>query len=76
MSFLQSEKRLVIHIHDLTQKYNMSLRELSRQSGIDIARLSELANGKRKRVNIDFVIKIAEALNITDIREIFTIEDK
>ncbi|AOF48663.1 helix-turn-helix domain-containing protein [Tetragenococcus halophilus] len=76
MSFLQSEKRLVIHIHDLTQKYNMSLRELSRQSGIDIARLSELASGKRKRVNIDFVIKIAEALNITDIREIFTIEDK
>ncbi|GBD66369.1 helix-turn-helix transcriptional regulator [Tetragenococcus halophilus] len=73
---MQSEKRLVIHIHDLTQKYNMSLRELSRQSGIDIARLSELANGKRKRVNIDFVIKIAEALNITDIREIFTIEDK
>lgn len=76
MSFLQGEKRLVIHIHDLTQKYNMSLRELSRQSGIDIARLSELASGKRKRVNIDFVIKIAEALNITDIREIFTIEDK
>lgn len=76
MNFLQSEKRLVIHIHDLTQKYNMSLRELSRQSGIDIARLSELASGKRKRVNIDFVIKIAEALNITDIREIFTIEDK
>ncbi|GAA5422292.1 putative Xre family DNA-binding protein [Tetragenococcus halophilus subsp. halophilus] len=73
---MQSEKRLVIHIHDLTQKYNMSLRELSRQSGIDIARLSELASGKRKRVNIDFVIKIAEALNITDIREIFTIEDK
>jgi len=76
MSLLQNEKKLVIHIHDLTQKYSMSLRELSRQSGIDIARLSELASGKRKRVNIDFVIKIAEALNITDIREIFTIEDK
>nr|WP_284248881.1 helix-turn-helix transcriptional regulator [Tetragenococcus halophilus] len=76
MSFLQNEKKLVIHIHDLTQKYDMSLRELSRQSGIDIARLSELASGKRKRVNIDFVIKIAEALEITDIREIFTIEDK
>ncbi len=76
MSLLPNEKKLVIHIHDLTQKYSMSLRELSRQSGIDIARLSELASGKRKRVNIDFVIKIAEALNITDIREIFTIEDK
>ncbi|GMA08795.1 transcriptional regulator [Tetragenococcus halophilus subsp. flandriensis] len=73
---MQNEKKLVIHIHDLTQKYDMSLRELSRQSGIDIARLSELASGKRKRVNIDFVIKIAEALEITDIREIFTIEDK
>lgn len=76
LSILPNEKQLVIHIRDLTQKHNISLRELSRQTDIDIARLSELASGKRKRVNIDYVVRIAEALNISDIREILTLEDK
>ncbi|GGP16390.1 helix-turn-helix domain-containing protein [Oceanobacillus neutriphilus] len=73
---LFTEKKLVIHIHELTQKHNMSLRELSRQADIDIARLSELASGKRQRVNIEYIVRIAETLNITDIREILTIEEK
>lgn len=54
----------------------MSLRELSRQADIDIARLSELASGKRQHINIEYIVRIAETLNITDIREILTIEDK
>lgn len=69
------EKKLVIHIYDLINKHNISLRELSRQADIDIARLSELASGKRKRINIDYLIRIAETLDIDDINEIITIED-
>ncbi|MDN6269943.1 MAG: helix-turn-helix transcriptional regulator [Tetragenococcus koreensis] len=76
LSTLPDEKKLVIHIRELTQKYDISLRELSRRSDIDIARLSELASGKRQRVNIDYIVRIAEALNISDIREILTLEDK
>lgn len=71
-----NEKKLVVHIRELTNKHNMSLRELARQADIDIARLSELAGGKRQRVNIDYIVRIAETLNISDIREILTLEDE
>lgn len=76
LSILMNEKKLAIHIRELTQERNISLRELARQADIDIARLSELASGKRQRVNIDYIVRIAEALNISDIREILTLEDK
>ena len=58
------------------KKHNISLRELSRRADIDIARLSELSSGKRQRINIEYIERIAEALDINDIREILTIEDK
>lgn len=74
--FVYKEKVLVIHIQELVKKHNISLRELSRRADIDIARLSELSSGKRQRINIEYIERIAEALNIDDIREILTIEDK
>lgn len=74
--FVYKEKILVIHIQELVKKHNISLRELSRRADIDIARLSELSSGKRQRINIEYIERIAEALNIDDIREILTIEDK
>ena len=74
--FVYKEKVLVIHIQELVKKNNISLRELSRRADIDIARLSELSSGKRQRINIEYIERIAEALNIDDIREILTIEDK
>ena len=73
---MYKEKRLVVHIQELVKKHNISLRELSRRADIDIARLSELSSGKRQRINIEYIERIAEALNIDDIREILTIEDK
>ncbi|MUN75370.1 helix-turn-helix domain-containing protein [Enterococcus casseliflavus] len=76
MILVYTEKVLVIHIQELVKKHNISLRELSRRADIDIARLSELSSGKRQRINIEYIERIAEALNIDDIREILTIEDK
>ncbi|MDB1709567.1 helix-turn-helix transcriptional regulator, partial [Enterococcus casseliflavus] len=73
MIFVYKEKVLVIHIQELVKKHNISLRELSRRADIDIARLSELSSGKRQRINIEYIERIAEALNIDDIREILTI---
>lgn len=73
---MYKEKMLIIHIHELVKKHNISLRELSRRSDIDIARLSELSSGKRQRINIEYIERIAEALDIDDIREILTIDDK
>lgn len=69
-------KRLVVKIYELTEKYDISLRELSRLADVRHAALSELANNKRQNINFGHIERIAEALNITDIREIIDIEDK
>ncbi|KRE71988.1 helix-turn-helix domain-containing protein [Paenibacillus sp. Soil750] len=63
-------KKVVVKIAELTQKHNISLRELSRLSDVRHAALSELANGKRENINFSHIVKIAEALGIEDIREI------
>ncbi|EQC2373295.1 helix-turn-helix domain-containing protein, partial [Listeria monocytogenes] len=49
--------------------------ELSRLSDIEVARLSELANGKRQRIQINHLIRIAEALDIDDIGEIIQLKN-
>lgn len=69
------EKILEIKIHDLISKHNISLSELSRLSDIEVARLSELANGKRQRIQIDHLIRIAEALDIDDVGEIIQLRN-
>ncbi|MBU5445424.1 helix-turn-helix transcriptional regulator [Paenibacillus sp. MSJ-34] len=63
-------KKIVIHIPALIKKHNISLRELSRMADVRHAALSELSNGKRENINFNHIVKIAEALNISDIREI------
>ncbi|EAO7408174.1 helix-turn-helix transcriptional regulator [Listeria monocytogenes] len=62
-------------IHNLLNKHNISLSELSRLSDIEVSRLSELANGKRQRIQINHLIRIAEALDIDDIREIIQLKN-
>lgn len=63
-------KKVVVKISALNKKYSISLRELSRISDVRHAALSELANGKRENINFNHIERIADALNITDIREI------
>ncbi|MHC5227991.1 helix-turn-helix domain-containing protein [Enterococcus sp. LJL99] len=69
------EKQLEIKIHNLLDQHNISLSELSRLSDIEVARLSELANGKRQRIQINHLIRIAEALDIEDIGEIIQLKN-
>lgn len=69
------QKQVVIKIHDLLSKYNISLRELSRITDIRHAALSELSNQKRESINFGHIVRIAEALKIEDIREIIDIID-
>lgn len=63
-------KKVVVKIKELTKKRNISLRELSRLSDVRHAALSELANGKRDSISFGHIERIAEALDISDIREI------
>ncbi|MTN46120.1 helix-turn-helix domain-containing protein [Turicibacter sanguinis] len=69
-------KKVIIKINELLQQQDISLRELSRLTDIRHAALSELANQKRQNINFSHIEKIADALNIEDIRDIITIEDK
>lgn len=69
-------KKLVFHIKELTEKHDIAQNELARRAAIEPARLSELANGKRKQIEISYIVKIAEELDITDINEIMSLEYK
>lgn len=69
------DKIIVVKISELTAKHNISVRELSRISKVRHAALSELANGKRESISFSHIVRIAEALNIEDIREIIDLVD-
>lgn len=62
--------KVEVKIRSLLVANNLSLRELSRLTDIRHATLSELQNGKRENINFGHIERIAEALHITDIREI------
>ncbi|WP_342548102.1 helix-turn-helix transcriptional regulator [Paenibacillus sp. FSL P2-0089] len=68
-------KIIVVKISELTAKHKISVRELSRISKVRHAALSELANGKRESINFSHIVRIAEALDIQDIREIIDLVD-
>lgn len=62
--------KVVVNIKSLLNEHNISLRELSRLTDIRHAALSELSNQKRENINFSHIEKIAEVLDISDIREI------
>jgi putative transcriptional regulator len=68
-------KKVVVRIPELTKKYGISIRELSRLSDVRHAALSELSNGKRANINFSHIEKIADALGISDIRKIIDFVD-
>lgn len=68
--------KVVIKIKDLLRKHDISLRELSREADVRHAALSELSNHKRENINFSHIEKIANTLNITDIREIIDLVDE
>lgn len=62
--------KVEILINDLLAERKMSLRELARLSGIEPSNLSNLANGKRKKVYLEHIERVADALEIDDISKI------
>ncbi|MGX6444065.1 helix-turn-helix domain-containing protein [Neobacillus sp. K501] len=59
---------------DLLVEESITLRGLSRKSDVRHSALSEFANQKRENVHLAHLEKIADALEIDDIRKILTIE--
>ncbi|MBY7144591.1 helix-turn-helix transcriptional regulator [Virgibacillus sp. NKC19-3] len=65
--------KVEILLNELLNRYNLSINQLHLLTGIRRATLSELASGKRQRVQLEHIEKIAGALEIGDINEIITL---
>ncbi|WP_163583224.1 helix-turn-helix domain-containing protein [Gracilibacillus saliphilus] len=68
-------KKVEINLNELLHHYNLSLNQLHLITGVRRATLSEMANGKRQRIQLEHIEKIANALEISDINEIITIKE-
>ena len=63
-----------VKIKDLLDEHGLTQVELSRISGVPPATLSDLVRDKRTSINKIHLLAIAEALGITDIRDIINFE--
>lgn len=63
-------RKVKVKIHELVNQRGISLRELSRLTDIRHAALCELANQKRQNINFSHIEKIADTLELDDIRKI------
>ena len=66
----EGDRKVKVLINDLIAERHMSLRELARLSGIEPSNLSNLANGKRQKIYLEHIERIADALEIDDITRI------
>lgn len=65
--------KIEICLNELLSRYDLSINQLHLLTGIRRATLSEIANGKRQRIQLEHIEKIANALEIEDINEIVTL---
>ncbi|AYW49815.1 MAG: helix-turn-helix transcriptional regulator [Staphylococcus equorum] len=67
-------KKIVLHIDKLAKRYD-SLRDMARDTDIQISSLSRLARNERQRIDLGHLKRIAEALDLNDMNEIISIEN-
>ncbi|WP_088032760.1 helix-turn-helix domain-containing protein [Evansella clarkii] len=70
-----TNRKLIITLDKvLANRNNMTQKQLAEMTGIRTAAISELYNNQRNSINRDHLMKIADALEIDDIRELLHIE--
>ena len=67
--------RIVIKLKDLLRQRGMTQKELAQITNLREATISELVNSERRVINKEHVTKIAEVLQIKDIRELVDFEE-
>ncbi|MNP63124.1 helix-turn-helix protein [compost metagenome] len=67
-----------IKLKEVIEKHpsNLTQKDLAKLTGIREATISDFARGSRTVINIDHLQRIANALNITDIRELIDLVEK
>ncbi|GEQ33364.1 helix-turn-helix domain-containing protein [Marinilactibacillus psychrotolerans] len=61
---MYKKRKLEMRLGEYLDQINMSEAELARRTSISQARLNEFINGKRKRIDVSYLEKIAEELDI------------
>lgn len=69
-------KKVKLQINQLLHNRNISLTQLHIKTGIRLATLSELANGKRQRIQFEHLEKIVQAFEIEDMNKILSIVEE
>lgn len=60
------ENKLGKFINAKRQEHNISLRSLALTVGISSTYLSDIENGRRSRLSDEYLLKLADALNLND----------
>ena len=63
-----------LKVKDALEKRELSQKRLAEMSGIRESTISDIVRGTRSVINFEHLSKIAEALEITDIRELIDFE--
>lgn len=67
--------RIKIKIKDVLESRKMTQKELAQLSGVREATISDIVRGTRTVINFEHLSKIAEALKVTDIRELMDFDN-
>ena len=72
------EKKFVVKlkVKEALESRKLSQKKLADMSGIRESTISDIVRGTRTVINFEHLSKIAEALEVTDIRELIDFEDK
>lgn len=72
------EKKFVVKlkVKEALESRKLSQKKLAEMSGIRESTISDIVQGTRTVINFEHLSKIAEALEVTDIRELIDFEDK
>ena len=72
------EKKFVVKlkVKEALESRKLSQKKLAEMSGIREPTISDIVRGTRTVINFEHLSKIAEALEVTDIRELIDFEDK
>lgn len=63
-----------IRLKDILEERKLKQKELAEMTGIREFTISDICRGSRTVMNFDHIAKIAEALEISDIRELIELE--
>ena len=72
------EKKFIVKlkVKEALESRKLSQKKLAEMSGIRESTISDIVRGTRTVINFEHLSKIAEALEVTDIRELIDFEDK